>query len=90
MIQNSVDAIDKNGAITISSISNGNYLFISLTDDGCGISEPQNIFDPSLQPKHLAPDSDCLSHKKLLNSITERLRLFHHVPAKQFLKLNYR
>lgn len=51
MIQNSVDAIDKNGAITISSISNGNYLFISLTDDGCGISEPQNIFDPFFTTK---------------------------------------
>lgn len=51
MIQNSIDAINKNGAISVTSHSDGNYLFISLTDDGCGISEPQNIFDPFFTTK---------------------------------------
>lgn len=51
MIQNSIDAIKKSGIITVLSNLNDNYLFIRLTDNGDGISEPQNIFDPFFTTK---------------------------------------
>ncbi len=51
MIQNSIDAITKNGTITVSSRLDGNYLFIRVIDDGCGVAEPNNIFDPFFTTK---------------------------------------
>lgn len=51
MIQNSIDAIKKDGIITISSQLEDNNLFIRITDDGCGIAEPANIFDPFFTTK---------------------------------------
>lgn len=51
MIQNSIDAIKKDGTITVSSHLEDNYLLIEVTDDGCGIAEPDNIFDPFFTTK---------------------------------------
>ncbi len=51
IIHNSIDAINKNGIITVSSHLKDNYLFIRLADDGCGIAEPNNIFDPFFTTK---------------------------------------
>ncbi|OGU65757.1 MAG: hypothetical protein A2499_15115 [Stygiobacter sp. RIFOXYC12_FULL_38_8] len=51
IIQNSIDAINKKGTITISSRLDPGYLSIYITDDGCGIAEPDNIFDPFFTTK---------------------------------------
>ena len=51
IIQNSIDAITKNGTITVSSRLDGSYLFIRIIDDGCGVAEPNNIFDPFFTTK---------------------------------------
>lgn len=46
LIQNSTDAIEKEGTIAVTSHLKGNYLFICFTDNGNGIQEHKNIFDP--------------------------------------------
>lgn len=51
MIQNSIDAIKKEGTVTISSRIVDSFLIILLTDDGCGIEDPNNIFDPFFTTK---------------------------------------
>ncbi len=50
-IQNSVEAITKNGTIIVSSHLKGENLFLRFKDDGCGIAETNNIFDPYFTTK---------------------------------------
>jgi two-component system sporulation sensor kinase A len=51
LIQNSIDAIEKTGTIRTSSQLSDDYIIIRITDDGCGIEEPNNIFDPIFTTK---------------------------------------
>lgn len=51
IIQNSIDAINEDGTIEISSHLENHFLFIRITDNGSGIEEPANIFDPFFTTK---------------------------------------
>jgi PAS domain S-box-containing protein len=46
LIENSIEAINSNGIIEISSISQKNYFIIRIKDTGCGITNKENIFIP--------------------------------------------
>ncbi len=52
---NALDAMDGKGTITVTSSYNGNFIFVEISDTGCGISEeilPQ-IFDPFFTTKEV-------------------------------------
>lgn len=46
LIQNSIDAIDTEGTIEITSKAKEQYIFIYVKDNGNGINEPEKIFEP--------------------------------------------
>lgn len=51
IIQNSIDAITKEGTIEIFSYMENQLLFIRITDNGSGIEDASNIFDPFFTTK---------------------------------------
>lgn len=51
LIQNSIDAIDNQGLIELSSEINGTSISIYIRDNGAGIEEPEKIFDPFFTTK---------------------------------------
>lgn len=52
LIQNSIDAIETNGEIEISSIQKATSVSIYVKDNGAGINEPEKIFDPFFTTKN--------------------------------------
>ena len=55
LILNSIDAIFEDGSIEISSVTdNGSgKIYISVTDNGCGVANPDKMFDPFYTSKNL-------------------------------------
>ncbi len=55
LILNSIDAIFEDGMIEISSVTdNGSgKIYISVTDNGCGVANPDKMFDPFYTSKNL-------------------------------------
>ncbi len=55
LILNSIDAIFEDGRIEISSVTdNGSgKIYISVTDNGCGVANPDKMFDPFYTSKNL-------------------------------------
>ncbi|MFN4111488.1 MAG: sensor histidine kinase [Ignavibacteria bacterium] len=52
LIQNSIDAIETNGEIEISTIQKETSVSIYVKDNGTGINEPEKIFDPFFTTKN--------------------------------------
>ena len=54
MLVNAAHAIEKQGEITVKTWDNGNSIYISISDTGCGIPQDKlnDIFEPFLQLKN--------------------------------------
>ncbi len=87
MILNSIDAIKKDGTITVSSHQEDNYLLIGVTDDGCGVEEPDNIFDPFFTTKVSGTGLGLSISQKIIEQHNGKLSLISSCPGETIFEI---
>ena len=89
LIENSVEAIDHNGKITLASRYDGNdrKFRVFIEDTGCGIVNPDKIFEPFFTTKKKGTGLGLSIIKNILTQNNSDIKLLSSVPGKTVFEL---
>jgi|GEM_PF-2912157 len=90
LIENSIDAVPKDGRIELYSEENDGYYSIFIKDDGCGIIQKEKIFEPFFTTKSNGTGLGLCIVKKIMDYHKGVINLIVSKPGQTIFELKFK
>lgn len=88
LLDNSIEAIDKDGSIEIASRLANDELYITIKDSGKGIKEGDRLFEPFYTTKASGTGFGLSISQKIIEQQRGSLKLFSSIPDKTIFEIS--